>query len=305
MKTLGDIGGSEIERVLRGQGLLLRVGPVNALVRSRVAGLADDISVVYADYPLIPADTFAHHSIVVAYSSFLRRFVRRNVVALSDHPSPFVPLPDNLAFVAMEMGLNWQMAMGRNHYLLFHASSVVDDAGNAVLMPGGSGSGKSTLAAGLGYSGWRFLGDEFALLNPKSGMLHAFPRPISLKNEAIDVMRAHAPGAIFSRPFHDTLKGTITYLAPPTSALVHDASPVAPKAIVFPKFMQGGEASIKSCSRAEALTRLVGASVNYWRHGEMGFNALTELCRTVPAFHIRYSNMEDGKRLVQEALICA
>ena len=36
-------------------------------------------------------------------------------------------------------------------------------------MTGQSGSGKSTLATLLAARGWRFMGDEFALLDPASG----------------------------------------------------------------------------------------------------------------------------------------
>jgi len=76
------------------------------------------------------------------------------------------------------------MALGQRRYLLLHAS-VVERDGRALLMTGISGAGKSTLAALLGARGWRLMGDEFALVDPKTGMIHAFPRLVSLKNDAI------------------------------------------------------------------------------------------------------------------------
>ena len=67
-------------------------------------------------------------------------------------------------------------------------------------MIGLPGSGKSTLAAGLVYrGGWRLLSDELALLSLGDGAVSALPKPISLKNESIAIMKRFAPGASFSR----------------------------------------------------------------------------------------------------------
>src|SRR3546814_19936106 len=78
------------------------------------------------------------------------------------------------------------MALGQRRYLLLHASAVERD-GRALLMTGMSGAGKSTLAALLGSRGWRLLGDDFALVDPGTGLVHAFPRLVSLKHAAIGV----------------------------------------------------------------------------------------------------------------------
>src|SRR3546814_7017598 len=53
------------------------------------------------------------------------------------------------------------------------------------ILSGESGSGKSTLAALLGEGDWRLMGDEFTLIDPAGGDAFAFPRAVSLKNEAI------------------------------------------------------------------------------------------------------------------------
>ncbi|MGY6512292.1 hypothetical protein ACXIUH_25465, partial [Vibrio parahaemolyticus] len=73
--------------------------------------------------------------------------------------------------------MNLQMALAQRRYLLLHASAVERD-GRALLMTGESGAGKSTLAALLMTHGWRLMGDEFALLDPATGLVHAFPRLI-------------------------------------------------------------------------------------------------------------------------------
>lgn len=60
-----------------------------------------------------------------------------------------------------------------------HAGAVVVD-GRALLLPGESFSGKSTLVAALLAAGAGYCSDEFAVLDA-AGMVHAYPRPISLR----------------------------------------------------------------------------------------------------------------------------
>src|SRR5690606_41632186 len=64
----------------------------------------------------------------------------------------------------------FRSALGWRRHLLLHASTVEKD-GKALLMTGLSGSGKSTLSAMLAEKGWRFMGDEFALLNSDTLMV--------------------------------------------------------------------------------------------------------------------------------------
>ena len=66
--------------------------------------------------------------------------------------SDFIPLPAKIGMVSLEMGLNWQIAIGCKQYLMFHAGVVAKD-GVGLIMPAMSGSGKSTLAAGLAIEG--------------------------------------------------------------------------------------------------------------------------------------------------------
>lgn len=106
----------------------------------------------------------------------LRRFIRPSVMIEGDYmlPETAAPLPLAQALLAAEMGMNLQMALGWRRHLLLHASAVEKD-GKALIMTGASGSGKSTLSALLGQSGWRFMGDEFVLLDLESGAAVPFP----------------------------------------------------------------------------------------------------------------------------------
>ena len=84
--------------------------------------------------------------------------------------------------------------------------------------------------------GWRFMGDEFALIDPATGMVHPFPRPVSLKNESIAAMRSAAPEGHFGPVMRNTAKGDICHLAPDARALAVAAGLAEPVAIIFPRF---------------------------------------------------------------------
>lgn len=66
--------------------------------------------------------------------------------------------------------------------LLLHAGAVVTHDGSALLLPGPGGSGKSTTTLGLVGAGMRYLSDEFAVIEPATGCVVPFPRPLALKH---------------------------------------------------------------------------------------------------------------------------
>jgi hypothetical protein len=57
------------------------------------------------------------------------------------------------------------------------------------------------------------MGDEFALLDLQTGLLHPFPRAVSLKNESVAVMEAQMVGRErFGPVLVGTPKGSIRHL---------------------------------------------------------------------------------------------
>jgi HprK-related kinase A len=165
----------------------VQVGPRLFRVGSDWRGPIAQLEQLYRDYPK-PHDQVPDFTVRLEAQTWWRRYLRPSVAIEGDYMLPdAVPLSLAHGLLAAEMAMNLQMALGERHMMILHASSVERD-GKVLIMTGESGSGKSTLSALLGERGWRFMGDEFALVDPITGLVHPFPRPVSLKNEAIRVV---------------------------------------------------------------------------------------------------------------------
>ncbi len=200
------------------------------------------------------------------------------------------PLPLAQGLLAAEMAMNLQMALGWRRHLLLHASAVERD-GRVLVMTGQSGSGKSTLSALLGSRGWRFMGDEFVLLDPMSGDAVPFPRLISLKNSAIAAMQSAKPDGRFGPLLAGTPKGDISHMVPPADAIARMGQGGAPALLLFPRFGYPGE--VREVAPGETFMRLTQASTNYVALGEAGFTTLT---RFRPISAVARDRLSVGRR---------
>jgi HprK-related kinase A len=273
----------------------VQVGPAAFRIGSVWKRPLDRLADLYRDYP---TPDIPDYSVRLEAASLLRRFVRPSVAIHGDYMLPdAAPLPLTQGLLAAEMAMNLQMALGWRRHLLLHASAVEKD-GKALIMTGASGSGKSTLAAMLGHKGWRFMGDEFVLIDLVTGEAVPFPRIISLKNEAIGAMRASALDGRFGPLMTGTPKGDICHLVPPIEAVRAMTVPAKPSLLLFPSF--GYEPVVRDIGASEVFMRLTQASTNYVALGEAGFTALTQFIKTVPARAIDYRDGTEAEALVDQ-----
>ena len=190
---------------------------------------------------------------------------------LLDEDRPFEPLPVDMAVPMLEWSINWCAATRANQYVMIHAA-VLERDGRALVLPGVTGAGKSTLCAGLAHRGWRLFSDEFALIRPARRALDPWPRPISLKNVSIDVIRRWAPDALHehARAQHQQGHGRARAAAR-RRASRRAAEPAMPAWLVFPTFAQDAAAALTRLPRARAFFRLADCSFNYESLGIRGF----------------------------------
>ena len=275
---------------------LLRVGPAAFRIASTWRQPLDQLTTLYQDYPA-PTDDSVDFTVRLEPEKPWRRHIRPSVHIGGDFWLPdAAPLPLAQGLLAAEMGMNLQMALGWRRHLLLHASSVEKD-GKALIMTGLSGSGKSTLSAMLAEKGWRFMGDEFALLRLDSGEIVPFPRLISLKNRAIETMQQLVPEDRFGPEMKSTPKGDVRHLVPPKAAVARMDDSARPALLLFPRF--GHKPELRDMGQSEVFVRLTQASTNYVALGEAGFDALTRFVDRVPAKAMDYESGEQAESLIE------
>ena len=297
--NLSEIPDRQLGKLMTTQGLALEVGPFVTQVRILFPNIREEFCHLYGGYPAWPEGAIANNHLSVYGRNFYRRYIKPQACVDTMMKDAFIPLPAELGMVATEMGLNWQIAVGCKNLLLFHAG-VVEKNGCVVIMPAASGSGKSTLAAGLSFAGWRLFSDEFGLADIDTGEFVPYPRPVSLKNESIPVMKDWAaPGTTFSPEYHGTPKGTICYMRPPAESISRMYERAGAGAVILPSFRPGATPEIKPITRSMAFFKLVMSSANYGDIGERSFRVMTEIADKAACCEIIYPNLEEGIKLVE------
>lgn len=301
-QLLNDLEPSDVKKALKVGTFTLKLGPFSHLVSGYSAPLVDHLYQMYADcYAELSPTDVTEVILNLRAPNMLRHFIRPQVTPDPGFQVPTVPLPRSMAALAFEMGLNLSVALKCCRFVTIHAGVVASEQG-AIIMSAESGGGKSTLTAALMCNGYRLFSDEFALVSLNSGDLNPYPRPISLKQESIPIVRALTGDERVSKPLTGTPKGDIAYCRVNKQDLEAAQQTAKARLLLFPKFALGGAPQARKLSPAEAVMRLIPASTNYSLLGEAAFKALLTIVERASAYEITYGNTEHGLELVQELM---
>lgn len=256
---------------------------------------------MYGDFSVLPDSAFADFHIQIVEDRFFP-LRHRQAHFFLDGVKMFTPLPSWQSFVMFEWGLNWCLAAHCHQFLIIHAA-VIEQNGNAAIIPAPPGSGKSTLCAGLVNRGWRLLSDELALYDKASGLVYGMARPINLKNDSISIIQQFAPDAEFTRVVPNTSKGTVALMRPPLASVLRIAEPARPKWIICPKYQENSPPLLQQHSKALTFMLLAEQSFNYDIHGEAGFDAIRNLIdNCIDTYHLTYSRLSDAEAVFSDLL---
>jgi len=285
---------AELRRQLAGAGVWLRTGPFSIKVQSHIPFVAEGLAKLYGQFEVRSAhEAFADFHVVVNPPTNLRRWLRPQVSFSFDGMQPFKPLPREQAFPMLEWGLNWCVSTQPHSYLIIHAA-VVEKNGLAAILPAPPGSGKSTLTAGLVLSGWRLLSDELTLIDRKTGLIQPLPRPVSLKNQSIDVIRQFSPDTYINRASHDTVKGTVAHMRPPRDSVRRQHETARPGWVIFPKWEAGVPTTLTPRPQAQTFKLLAQNAFNYSCLGADGLRVGAALIDQTACYDFHYSQLHEA-----------
>ena len=286
-----DLSSSALESRFREPGLGVSIGPFRILFHVRLKQIPEIFRVLYADFPVVDDHGFYDCVISCLPEADPALPLRRTAMFRIDgrfHTSTRI---FRNAVPSLEWTLNWSIAT-RSHWLLLIHAAVAARNGGAVILPGNSGSGKSTLTAALAASGWRLFCDEFAMIVPEDCTVHPSPRPVSLKNRSVAVMRDRCPARMLPLDFTRTSKGTVSYFLPSLDDIERQRARAEPRLLVFPQWQAGSPPTLTRLSASDAFIALIRNAVNYEILGEAGTRVIAEIVAKCPAYTFTYDDLD-------------
>jgi hypothetical protein len=301
MLMLAEIAETDLRRSLSNGSFRLQIGEVALRVDSLLPELCYGLRCIYDRYPASITGGRYDYDIQIQPAAWWRRWLRRNAVFSLSGQAPFLPMAAEHAHALFEWGLNWTIGSSVHQYLVLH-SAVVEKNGKGVMLAATSGSGKSTLAAELVMQGWRLFSDELALIDGPELQLVPFPRPVSLKNRSIGLIRQRHPEAVLGPLARDTQKGTVGHLRVPDASIERSAERVRPALIVFPKWTSGAALRVEAVGTGQAAMRLIDQSFNYAVLGQLGFERLADLAQAAEAWEIEYDSLDEAVMALEDLI---
>ena len=293
---VGDTSTSVFARLLASDGAAIRTGPFVFRVTSHLPSIAAPFQQLYHDFPLIEPDLVDFH-LMLRPTGRLARFTDRCEVMI-DARRVLSVFKSPAALPHLEWALNWWIYNYAHQFFILHAA-VAERDGAAILLCGPPGSGKSTVCAALVTRGWRLLSDEVALVCPDTLKLSATARPISLKNESIEVIGRFTPGVVFGPRDAETHKGTVVHMAPPEDSVQRIDAEARPRWILFPDYAPDAKTRLTPIPKARAFLRTANNAFNYQILGAQAFRALAATIDRCGCFDLAYADLTDALRVIE------
>jgi HprK-related kinase A len=197
----------------------------------------------------------------------------------------------------LEWGISWRLTECLPQFLQIHAA-VLARSGQGIILAGISGAGKSTLAAGLLARRWRYLSDEFALIEPNTLRVHAFPKALCIKSGSFGVVEELGLPLWRRRTYFKARKGRVGYINPAETGAGVDSRPTPVRLVVFPRYLENVSPRLRPMSRAEAAFQLASCAFNRNTHGQQTLSILSRLLRRAECYRLDAGPIRETCRLL-------
>lgn len=282
--------------------LTLNTGGYTYRITSYPDGVVSDIEKIYGAELINSVDAPVDFEIALKTDSFLRRFFRPQITFYADQQSPFKPMPLAQAYPVLEWGMNWCVAAFDYNHFIVHAA-VVEKNGKAIIFPATPGSGKSTLSAYLSQAGWNLYSDEMAIIDVNSNRVNPVFRPVSLKNNSIELFKQWFPDIVCTDTAKGTQKGDVALFRCISWEQHRQLGQAEVVGIVFPKYKPDTELTIYQLDKLQGFQQISSNAFNYNITGQQGFETTGKLVNAAVHFEVHYSNVRDVSEFLTEEII--
>jgi hypothetical protein len=198
----------------------------------------------------------------------------------------------------LEVGLDSHLASETSQRLLFHAAALIRN-NRAIVLPGDSGWGKSTLTLALAERGYSYLSDEFAVLDPRSAQIEAFPKPISIRDPSPFAASLQRYGDWLTPAEYPAVRPeSVRYVHPPNRVPPLAGQPAPVGFIIFPRYDPTAITQLTPLEPDEVARRLLSHSVNLPRLGGAGIQLVARLVAQAQCYALTTSQLDPTCRLL-------
>jgi hypothetical protein len=247
------------------------------------------VETVFSGLPISEAGDVATYSLARA-----ARDDARDVVELRRGAEVVLSDPSAGALVASFVHHVNRLAISGDHAVMCHAGGVqLDDLG--FVFPAHMESGKTTLTAGLVRAGFSYLTDEAVAIDPTTGLVEPYPKPLSIDAGSHflfpELEPPPAPGDE-AAPAHQ-------WQVPPDAIRAGAVgSSCRVRFVVFPAYVEGATTALEPLSRASALLELATNTFEFRDHPRRSLVTLAAVIEGARAYRLTVGDLGDACDLV-------
>lgn len=265
---------------------------VKVCVKTNMKGIADLLRTTYSAFPSTNGHSSgkskeSHYSVI---EKRRKNPEQKRFLIFQDHRMVYQTQDRDPLVPYLKWFVNNDVLDHLTSYYQLHAGVVSRD-GKGIILPGPSRSGKTTLVLGLLMNGFRYLSDEFALIDPKTQQVIPFPRNLYLYKS-----RDAAPVLSLSENGKETAS-KLSYAESTFSFLFHvpveqRGEPCPVNYVIFPTYSPGEKPRLTKMSKGSALLGMIKASLNFFDHSKSATDILVDLlqnadCYSLTTGHLR------------------